>query len=61
MLRAGADRKLRQEEKGRDEALAKGGALGGVGLSVRVSLVNRVVNISAVTAECRQLVPFAWQ
>lgn len=29
MLRAGADRKLRQDKKGRDEALVKGGALGG--------------------------------
>lgn len=29
MLRAGADRELRQEEKGRDEALGKGGTLGG--------------------------------
>lgn len=56
----GADRKRGQEEKGTDEALGKRNTLG-VGLSVRVSLVNRVVNISAVTAECSQLVPFAWQ
>lgn len=41
------------------ESLFFGGV--GVCMSLRISLVNRVVNISAVRAKCRQLVPFAWQ
>lgn len=60
----------RQKEKRRDEVLGKekeglGGVGGWVGeeaaLSVGTCSVNGVVNISAVTAECGQLVPSAWQ
>lgn len=60
---AGRSERLKEwwgTENGTDGDLGKEEELGGGGgrVSVRTYLVNRVVNISAVTAECGQL---AWQ